>query len=33
MQSERWYHYAGCRRWLTVQRNTSTNVVHGVDSV
>jgi heterotetrameric sarcosine oxidase delta subunit len=33
MQSERWYHYAGCRRWLTVQRDTSTNVVHGVDSV
>jgi heterotetrameric sarcosine oxidase delta subunit len=33
IQSERWYHYAGCRRWLTVQRDTSTNVVHGVDSV
>jgi heterotetrameric sarcosine oxidase delta subunit len=33
MQSERWYHYAGCRRWLTVQRDTSTNVVHGVDPV
>ena len=33
LQSERWYHYAGCRRWLTVQRDTSTNIVHGVDPV
>ena len=24
-QSERWYHFAGCRRWLTVQRDTRTN--------
>ncbi len=33
LQSEQWYHYAGCRRWLTAQRDTSTNVVHGVDPV
>ena len=33
LQSERWYHYAGCRRWLTAQRDTSTNIVHAVDSV
>jgi sarcosine oxidase, subunit delta len=33
LQSERWYHFAGCRRWLTAQRDTSTNVVHGVDSL
>jgi len=33
LQSERWYHYAGCRRWLTAQRDTLTNTVHGLDSV
>jgi sarcosine oxidase, subunit delta len=33
LQSERWYHHAGCRRWLTAQRDTLTNIVHGVDSV
>jgi len=33
IQSERWYHYAGCRRWLTAQRDTTTNIVHGIDSV
>lgn len=26
-QGERWFHFAGCRRWLTVQRDTRTNVV------
>lgn len=30
VQLERWFHYAGCRRWLTVERNTVTNEVHGV---
>jgi heterotetrameric sarcosine oxidase delta subunit len=26
-QSERWFHFAGCRRWLTVDRDTRTNMV------
>jgi sarcosine oxidase, subunit delta len=26
-QRERWFHYAGCRRWLTAQRDTRTNRV------
>jgi heterotetrameric sarcosine oxidase delta subunit len=30
-QVERWFHYAGCRRWLTVERDTLTNAVHAVD--
>ncbi len=25
--SERWFHAAGCRRWLTVRRNTSIDAV------
>jgi sarcosine oxidase subunit alpha/sarcosine oxidase subunit delta len=25
--SERWFHSAGCRRWLTVRRNTSTDTL------
>ncbi len=29
-QRERWFHEAGCRRWLTVERDTTTNEVHGV---
>ncbi|MBI4421822.1 MAG: sarcosine oxidase subunit delta [Gemmatimonadetes bacterium] len=29
-QTERWFHYAGCRRWLTVERDTVTNEVHAV---
>lgn len=24
-QRERWFHYAGCRRWLTATRDTRTN--------
>ena len=24
-QLERWFHAFGCRRWLTLERNTSTN--------
>ena len=24
---ERWFHDAGCRRWLTLQRDTSTDTV------
>ena len=23
--AERWFHFAGCRRWLTVERDTQTN--------
>ena len=26
-QSERWFHRDGCRRWLTITRNTVTNQV------
>lgn len=25
--TERWFHAAGCRRWLTVRRDTRTNVI------
>jgi heterotetrameric sarcosine oxidase delta subunit len=27
VQEERWFHAAGCRRWTTVRRHTSTNEV------
>ena len=26
-QRERWFHYAGCRRWLTVERDTRDNAL------
>jgi heterotetrameric sarcosine oxidase delta subunit len=26
-QSERWFHHAGCRRWLTIERDTRRNNV------
>jgi len=26
-QSERWFHYAGCRRWLTLERDTRDNQI------
>ena len=29
-QTERWFHAAGCRRWLTVTRDTWTNEIHVV---
>jgi sarcosine oxidase subunit delta len=29
VQSERWFHAAGCRRWLTVERDTRSNRVDG----
>ncbi len=29
-QFERWFHYAGCRRWMTVERDTLTNVIYGI---
>lgn len=25
--TERWFHQAGCRRWLTLRRNTSNDTV------
>ena len=25
LQDERWYHLLGCRRWITVTRDTTTN--------
>lgn len=28
-QAERWFHFAGCRRWLTSHRDTRTNMMHG----
>jgi sarcosine oxidase subunit delta len=30
--TERWFHTAGCRRWLTVQRDTRTNVIDPASS-
>ncbi|MBL8985061.1 MAG: sarcosine oxidase subunit delta [Gemmatimonadales bacterium] len=27
LQTERWFHHAGCRRWVTVRRDTLTNVI------
>jgi len=30
-QTERWFHAAGCRRWVTVTRNTLTNAINVVD--
>lgn len=26
-QTERWFHFAGCRRWIAVERDTQTNEV------
>jgi heterotetrameric sarcosine oxidase delta subunit len=26
-QPERWFHHAGCRRWVTIRRNTVTNLI------
>ncbi len=31
VRGERWFHHAGCRRWLVVQRDTRTNEFHGRD--
>jgi heterotetrameric sarcosine oxidase delta subunit len=30
-QEERWFHFAGCRRWLTVERDTTTNSLRTVE--
>ena len=29
-QLERWFHATGCRRWLTLERDTTTNEIHAV---
>ena len=29
-QPERWFHHAGCRRWITLVRHTVTNTIHDV---
>jgi len=29
VQVERWFHHAGCRRWLEIKRDTLTNDFHG----
>jgi heterotetrameric sarcosine oxidase delta subunit len=29
-QLERWFHSAGCRRWLTLERDTRTNEIQRV---
>ena len=31
VQRERWFHHAGCRRWLVTERDTLTNEFHGGD--
>ena len=30
MQPERWFHWAGCRRWLTLERDTRSNEIVSV---
>jgi sarcosine oxidase subunit delta len=30
VQTERWFHAAGCRRWLTLERDTVTNEIQRV---
>jgi heterotetrameric sarcosine oxidase delta subunit len=30
VQTERWFHTFGCRRWLTLRRDTETNRIHGL---
>jgi heterotetrameric sarcosine oxidase delta subunit len=27
LQEERWFHFAGCRRWLTLERDTRDNTI------
>jgi heterotetrameric sarcosine oxidase delta subunit len=31
-QVERWFHYAGCSRWFTAARDTTTNAILGITS-
>jgi heterotetrameric sarcosine oxidase delta subunit len=30
IQAERWFHTQGCRRWLSIRRDTVTNEIHGL---
>lgn len=30
VQTERWFHARGCRRWLTLRRDTVTNRIDGL---
>ena len=30
VQRERWFHAYGCRRWMTADRDTETNEIHGL---
>ena len=30
LQEERWFHAFGCRRWLTLRRDTVTNRIDGL---
>ena len=30
IQEERWFHTYGCRRWLSLRRDTVTNEIHGL---
>ena len=32
-QVERWFHFAGCSRWFTVERDTRSNTVLGLRSL
>jgi heterotetrameric sarcosine oxidase delta subunit len=32
-QRERWFHAFGCRRWITLTRDTVTNTIDGVDPI
>lgn len=32
-QSERWFHTSGCRRFLTIERNTETNEIRKIEAV
>ena len=33
LQEERWFHRDGCRRWLTLTRDTATNAIIGSEGV
>jgi heterotetrameric sarcosine oxidase delta subunit len=31
VQAERWFHFAGCRRWQTLERDTRSNMVDRIE--
>lgn len=33
LQLERWFHFAGCRRWTTIERDTHDNTVVGPEQL